>query len=110
MRIQVCAGEGSDEFVVTLTEPEDFANFSLHSEGVRAADVFVSLERERIGRRVTDNEAVVAVDWVRNASGKAGSPTWENQFSTMLTYAAGKGWLSEDGSHILAHLQDDQES
>jgi hypothetical protein len=45
------------------------------------------------------------VDAVRRlAAGRVG-PTWDRDFERMLTYAAGKGWLSNDGTSIRAHLE-----
>ena len=33
-----------------------------------------------------------------------GSAVWVTGFDGMLAYAAGKGWSSEDGSRVLAHI------
>ena len=33
-----------------------------------------------------------------------GSPAWASGFDGMLAYAAGKGWASEDGARVRAHI------
>ena len=30
---------------------------------------------------------------------------WEKEFENMITYANSKGWLSEDQTHLLAHIE-----
>ncbi|HEY1670329.1 MAG TPA: hypothetical protein VGG54_31900 [Trebonia sp.] len=32
------------------------------------------------------------------------SETWAAQFDGMLAYAAGQGWISEDGARVRAHI------
>ena len=33
-----------------------------------------------------------------------GSEAWATEFGEMLAYAAGKGWTSEDGARVRAHI------
>jgi hypothetical protein len=48
---------------------------------------------------------MVPLDTVRRmAAGRVG-PDWEQKFDTMIDYAARKGWLSEDGTRVRAHLE-----
>jgi len=39
------------------------------------------------------------------ARAAASAPDWESRWSAMIDYAAGKGWLSADGSAVQAHLE-----
>ena len=70
-------------------------------------------------RRVNDDAAAAAlaaaglgsVDgdhaWLDAAALRAagdGSADWASRFDAMLAYAAGKGWASEDGARVRAHV------
>jgi len=52
-----------------------------------------------------DGEAMVRVDAVRRLAGAAVRGKWETDFAAMLDYARSKGWLSDDGSSIRAHVE-----
>jgi hypothetical protein len=48
---------------------------------------------------------LVSVAWIKGeCSGRIGMG-WNYRFANMLVYAAGKGWLSADGSHVRAHVE-----
>lgn len=52
-----------------------------------------------------DTHLMVPVDTVRRfAAGRVG-PTWEEDLAGMLAYAAKKGWVSEDGTRVRAHIE-----
>lgn len=47
---------------------------------------------------------MVPIDTIRRlATGRVG-PGWPHDFAGMIAYAAGKGWLSDDGTHVRAHV------
>lgn len=39
----------------------------------------------------------------------ASAPDWESRWTTMIDYAARKGWLTPDGSAVRAHLENPSE-
>jgi hypothetical protein len=92
--------DGADlsRFHVEVRHPGDGPPLlSAVDAGLRAADVgwtegdaaFVTVAALR---RLADGVGVV-------------SPEWDAAFEQMLAYAASKGWLSEDGAAVQAHIQ-----
>ena len=93
---------------VELVDPADTAAFHASCDpSLSDDDIAAVLDRENIGAPVPGDPShlLVRVDAVRRlAAGRVG-PTWDRDFESMLTYAAGKGWLSNDGTSIRAHLE-----
>lgn len=97
---------------VTLAEPDDCTRFHVAVLGhgstsgrAHAAAVDDGLQTSGSGWLDGEGGAFVRVEWVRTmAEGRAGSD-WEGRFSAMLDYARDKGWLSDDGEAIRAHLE-----
>ncbi|VXB49300.1 conserved hypothetical protein [Arthrobacter sp. 9V] len=89
---------------VALDEPDDCTSFKvLLSEAAR--DKLPALLRTTSAGQLDDGDVLVSVDWIRNeCAGRIGMG-WNYRFANMLVYAAGKGWLSEDGSHVRAHVE-----
>lgn len=88
---------------VALTDPDVFTTF--HVKVPSGSDLAVAATH--LGTEPTDVEdhLWVPVGLVREMAG--GSDEWNLEFDAMLGYAASKGWLSEDGSQILAHVEYD---
>jgi hypothetical protein len=90
---------------VHLHDPDDFTRFSVAVEGIgdRAALERV-LDESGLGRLRVDGEHVV-VDPValRALAGSAATDAWDEGFSGMCAYAAGKGWTEDDG--VVAHIE-----
>jgi hypothetical protein len=89
----------ADPPAVVLEEPEDCTAFSVRARG----RVGAALEAAGVGRMDGD-EALIEVDAVRRlAAGRVG-PDWEADFAAMLDFAATKGWMSDEGRSIRAHV------
>ena len=49
----------------------------------------------------------VSIEWItHDVKGKV-SDNWEEDFSGMVQYAQGKGWVNETGTHLKAHIKID---
>ena len=88
---------------VTLLEPDDFTRFHVTLTGLDRAAADAVLRSQNAGSVADD--ALVAVSALRSWSGRAGDDDWNAGLDAMLAYAASKGWLSEDGSQIQAHVE-----
>ena len=88
---------------VSLEDPDEFTRFSVALEG--PGDPAPVLAASGIGRLRDDGEHVV-VDpaALRALAGPAADEAWDEGFSGMCAYAAGKGWLEDDGG-VLAHIE-----
>ncbi len=85
----------------SLEEPEDLKRFHVEvAPGVQ--DPAVAL----VGwARLDGDHAWVDVEALRRAAAGRVGARWDADFAGMLEYAKAKGWLSEDGSAIQAHLE-----
>lgn len=91
---------------VSLAEPDDCGRFhvAVHGHG-HAPEVDDALASAGIGGLDGDGGAFVRVERVRDlAAGRVGDD-WPARFAAMLDFARGKGWLSDDGGAIRAHLE-----
>ena len=91
---------------VSLADAADCGRFhvELHGEG-GGGSLDAALRASETGSSAGADEADIRVDAVRRmASGSVGV-TWEDDFAAMLGYARSKGWLSDDGSTIRAHVE-----
>ena len=88
---------------VFLQDPDDFTRFSVALEG--SGDLDGVLAATGIGR-LRDDGAHVVVDPValRALAGPSAGEAWDEGFSGMCAYAAGKGWVEDDGG-VLAHVE-----
>jgi hypothetical protein len=93
---------------VYLNDPGDFTGFSVALEG--EGDLAEVVRQSGLGRLRDDGEHVV-VDPValRALAGPAADEAWDEGFSGMCAYAAGKGWVESDGG-VLAHIERGQEA
>jgi len=92
-----------DAPVVALEDPEDCKGFSVRVRGDRAG-LGAALESAGVGR-VDGDEALIEVQAVRTmAAGQVGDG-WEGDFTAMLRYAEGKGWIADEGRSIRAHIE-----
>ncbi|MFF1253931.1 hypothetical protein ACFVYC_15720 [Pseudarthrobacter sp. NPDC058329] len=89
---------------VALDEPDDCNSFKVVlSEGAREA--LPGLLESATAGKLDDPDVLVSVDWIKSqCAGRIGMG-WNYRFANMLVYAAGKGWLSDDGSHVRAHVE-----
>lgn len=87
---------------VYLNDPADFTRFSVALEG--EGDLAGMVGASGLGRLLDDGESVV-VDPValRALAGPAADEAWDEGFSGMCAYAAGKGWMQDDG--VVAHIE-----
>jgi len=88
-----------------LEEPEDCMRFHvvLRDIGIYAAQGM--LQADDVGRLEDSNTAWINVAAVRKlAEGQVG-PDWSERFQQMVDYAASKGWVSEDGADLQAHIE-----
>ena len=64
-----------------------------------------ALRSDDVGEVDGDGEALVRVAAVRRLAAGSVGASWEEDFAAMLEYARSKGWLSDDGTSIRAHVE-----
>ncbi|GAA1077193.1 hypothetical protein ACFU8R_17200 [Pseudonocardia alni] len=92
---------------VELVDPGDVRAFHVVvTEGATEGELADTVRRTGLGELSDDGEHVlVRVDAVRRlAAGRVG-PGWEDDLAGMLGYARSKGWLSDDGTAVRAHVE-----
>jgi hypothetical protein len=90
---------------VQLVEPTDCRRFDVT---VRGSGDLEALDRALLGAavgRIDAGEALVEVTAVRALASGYVDERWEEDFTAMLDLARGKGWLTDDGHAIRAHVE-----
>ena len=83
---------------------EDPANLrQLHAEFRRVNDNAAAAALAAAGLGTVDGDHAWLDAGALRAAGD-GSAAWATGFDGMLTYAASKGWSSEDGARVRAHI------
>ena len=96
---------------MTLTGPDDFTRFHVSARGERDEQGEPDVARLDAVLRATEtgacdgpSDARVRIDAVRRMAGRTDAG-WETGFTAMLDFARTKGWLSDDGEAIRAHVE-----
>jgi hypothetical protein len=89
---------------VALDEPDDCTSFKVMLSAA-AKDSLPRLLESTAAGKLEGQDVMVSVSWIKGeCAGRIGMG-WNYRFANMLVYAAGKGWLSDDGSHVRAHVE-----
>ena len=90
---------------VSLTDPDDCRRFhSRVAAGATDGAIDTLLANSGAGHRVGADQVAVTVAWLR-ATAHGVDETWEQSFQQMLDFAGTKGWLTDDGAAVLAHIE-----
>lgn len=92
-----------DEGTARLDDPEDLKGFKVVVPSGDEATAAQALKS--VGRLVDRETAWIRAGAVRALAHGRVDDDWEEGFEAMLGYAASKGWLSDDGSEIQAHVE-----
>ena len=91
---------------VGLLEPVDCGRFHVAVRGLgHAPAVDDALQSGGAGWLDGEGSAFVRVEWVRAMASGQVADDWDARFAGMLDYARDKGWLSDDGQAIRAHVE-----
>ncbi len=93
-----------DASSVRLVEPEDFFGFHVAVAGGEVDDERLAGLLAPHGR-LDGEHAWISTESVVALAGDVADDTWQAGFEGMIDYARGKGFLSEDGSAIRAHVE-----
>jgi hypothetical protein len=90
---------------VSLEEPEDCRRFDVVVRGVGDNETLDrALAGAAVGRTDADG-ALVEVAAVRRLASGSVADGWEADFTAMLDFARDKGWMTDDGQAIRAHVE-----
>ncbi|MEV1295444.1 hypothetical protein [Pseudonocardia sp. NPDC049635] len=90
---------------VRLAEPEVFTAFHVvRPAAMTPDDLAAALSTHEIGQLDGDDVLVRVTAVRRLAEGRVGDD-WEDGFTAMLAYAERKGWLTDDGAMVRAHVE-----
>lgn len=86
-----------------VREPDDLERFSVRVSEPAGAEALASALGP-LGQLAASDHAWINIGALRAASGRVDDPEWSRQFDSMVAYAASKGWVSEAGNELRAHL------
>lgn len=88
----------------SVEEADDLKRLSVVT-ALDGAQAGAELRRAGLGDLV-DGSAHLDVAALHSlAASRATTAGWQDGWETMIAYAAAKGWVSEDGRHLIAHLE-----
>jgi len=92
---------------VELVEPDDVTSFhAVRAAELEQGELAEIVRKEDLGEVLSDGDhLMVPLETVRRMAAGRVAPGWEPKFDQMIAYAAGKGWLSDDGTRVRAHLE-----
>ena len=104
--MQVVVDMTTEPGAVGLDDPGDCGRFhvTVRGDGDSAA-LDRALRAADVGEVDGDGEALVRVAAVRRLAAGSVGASWGEDFAAMLEYARSKGWLSDDGTSIRAHVE-----
>jgi len=90
-----------------LVDPRDMASFHVLCPAGLGRDELVNRVRaDGLGELLPgDDHLLIPVDVIRRYAGDAVDPGWERDLAGMIGYASRKGWMSDDGSRVRAHVE-----
>tara|TARA_B110000014_G_C20086142_1_gene568091 strand:- start:355 stop:660 length:306 start_codon:yes stop_codon:yes gene_type:complete len=89
----------------SVEEPDIFTAF--HIESPVSDEGYVASVLGNDAKAAGDSHVWVSIEWIsQNVSGSVLSD-WSEQFSGMVQYASGKGWVNDSGTHLKAHIKTD---
>lgn len=89
--------------VVRLDDPDDFSGFKVVVEEGTENQVMQALAH--VGRLADRETAWIRADAIRALAAGRVDEGWADGFETMQAFAGSKGWLSDDGEEIQAHVE-----
>lgn len=96
-----------NEHGVRLDQPDDFSGFKVVVEAGAEAQAAETLAA--VGEMADRDTAWIWAHAVRALAGDQMGDDWNDRFSGMLEYAAGKGWIRGEGPddtlEIQAHIE-----
>lgn len=88
---------------VTLLEPEDLHRFHVQADG--DAEAVATALGDRGYRAEAPDHVFVRIETLRALAADRVEPDWAAGFQKMLAYAKSRGWLDEEETHVLAHVE-----
>ena len=94
-----------DAGAVVVGEPNDCTRLHV-STALDPSAVDEALRCSDTGHLREDGTALLVLDTLRaRARAAVESPDWDDRWQAMVGYAAAKGWLSPDRTHVEAHVE-----
>lgn len=88
---------------VRLERPDEFERFDVRRRA--GADVAAAIVEHGWGAVADSGDVMISVERLRAAG--PDDDAWRGGLDAMVAYAATKGWLDADGTHIQAHIVDE---
>ncbi|WP_283134684.1 hypothetical protein [Rhizohabitans arisaemae] len=89
-----------------VEDADDCSRLHIHADGLDDETVGEALRTDGMGRPAGAGRMWLDVRALRErARTGARSDDWDERFDAMLGYARRKGWLSDDGTCVAAHLK-----
>lgn len=89
----------------TVLDADDCTRLHVYTQLLNH-EISHALQVTETGSIASDGAALLTLDVLRaRAHMAATAPEWAQRWDDMIAYAARKGWLTEDGSAVQAHIE-----
>jgi hypothetical protein len=95
---------GLDGPEVTLVEAQDFSRFHVELDNLDEQAAVVAFRALDVGELANSAECAVSIQTVCALSRLGADRDWNEGLEKMLRYADSHGWLTADGTAIIAHI------
>ena len=90
---------------VKIVEIDNFKQFHIESAG-DSQSLAAQFAKFNVGTVQDAHHAAISIHFICTQAGHLVQQTeWLTGFENMLAYAKNKGWLTEDGHAVLAHIE-----
>ena len=95
----------SESKTASIEEPDIFTEFHIESS-VNDED-YVAAVLGNDAKAAGDSHVWVSIEWISQNVSVNDLSGWSEQFSGMVQYASGKGWINDSETHLKAHIKTD---
>ncbi|MBG01465.1 MAG: hypothetical protein CL470_04265 [Acidimicrobiaceae bacterium] len=95
----------SESKTASIEEPDIFTEFHIESSGNDEDYITAVLGNE--AKAAGDSHVWVSIEWISQNVSVNNLSSWSKQFSGMVQYASGKGWVNDSETHLKAHIKTD---
>ena len=92
-----------DTETASILEPEVLTEFHIQSPEIDEGRVAAGIGNG--AAPAGDGHVWVSIEWITHNVKDETPEGWEEDFSGMVQYAVGKGWVNDPGTHLKAHIK-----
>jgi hypothetical protein len=106
MRVLITAAPATG---VSIAEPDDTKRLAVATPLTDPEQIAAALEEVGAGQ-LAGQHVWLDIDFLRRTATPADPASWASEFDAMIRYADRRGWVSEDGRQVRAHVESTEQA